>query len=171
MLENAIIGVLYALAFALLNRARGSRLFDLVDSTTEGRMAAMFFMALLTVIHYMPIAPHAVYMAFLADFVLLYFWCMWRWDAYWSAAIGSDITHSRLWGVLAMTARQGLILPFYAFVSWQSGWVAPWWGLSFLLMGVTYTISSKLSPGVSVIRNAEFANGAIMGLTVWMLGA
>lgn len=163
--------IIFILMFCFLNRMRGSQIYGLVNSTTEGRMVSMFFMTVLTVLRYMPVDHTAVYMAFLIDFVLLYFWCMWRWDAYWSAAIGSDVMHSRLWGVGMMTLRQSLILPFYAFISWQTGWVAPCWSLSFLLMGVVYTISSKLTPGVNTIRNAEFANGAIMGATVWMLGA
>lgn len=161
--------LLYMLSFGVLNRARGSQFFSLFSSTTEGRLLSSFLMAALTVLRYTPVDGDAALMAILIDFGLIYFWSIWGWDAYWSAAIGQDPNHTRLWGVLMMTARQALILPFYAFVSWQNGWAHPFFAASFLLMGVTYYIFSKLTR-MAAIQNAELANGAIMGATTWLLG-
>lgn len=159
----------YSVLFAIFNRARGSQLFGLTSSTTAGRLVSTLGMALATSCPMAADTWHDKAEILGGCWLLLFFWSVWRWDAYWSAAIGSDPLHSRFWGVMAMTVRQSLILPFYAFVAGFNATPHPFYALSFLLMGVTYTLSSVITPGKNTIRNVELINGAIMGATVWLI--
>lgn len=156
--------------FALCNRARGTQFFNWFGSTTEGRLAATFLMALCSVPMNFLDMNLTIGFVMLA-WLLLYGWTIPAWDAYWSAAIGSDSKHSRAWGVATMTLRQGLLLPYYAFLAWLArDWSHLIYASSILLMGAVYWLSSKLTPGVNTIRNAELVNGAIMGITRWAIG-
>lgn len=156
--------------FSLLNRARGTQFFSWFSSTTEGRLAATFLMALCSI----PVDFNDMNMTLelaMAAWALLFVWTIPAWDAYWSAAIGSDPNHSRMWGVAMMTLRQGLLLPYYGFLAWLAyDWSHLIYAGSILLMGGVYWLSSKLTPGVNTIRNAELANGAVMGITRWAIG-
>ncbi len=160
----------YMAAFALLNRARGTRIFNLTSSTVAGRMVAMMGMAILTVIRHTP-EPEDVALALVIYFLLLMLWASPAWDEYWAAEIGTP-PHSKKWGVAMMTLRMSLILPFYAFIALQDGWDNGWMSMSWVLLSLTYLVSGFMYKHTNntVIAAPELVNGAIIGATVWLMG-
>lgn len=168
---NYVILIVVAGVFAAMNRARGSQFYDLLGSTTEGRLLSTLVMALTAVLPVTGIGhiAHALEMVS-AAWLLLYLWTVPGWDAYWGAAIGSGSTHSKLWGVGMMTLRMTTLLPYYALLAYLAG---DWWrmayGASFLLMGAVYAFWGAVTPGANVIRNPELTNGAIMGITTRLI--
>jgi hypothetical protein len=165
--------LIFMMAFgAFLNRARGGAFDGLIPSDAIGRPLSMSGFALMNIFLFMPATSLGIAELFVGSTLLLWFWCCFGWDSLWGAAIGSGSTHSKLWGTAMMTLRMSLILPYYAFLVWFTG--TPLWHMAysatFLLMGVTYYISGRFTPGTNVIRNPELANGAIIGATAWLIG-
>lgn len=167
-----LFNIPFAIAYAFLNRARGSKLFGYTNSTTVARMVSMSGMAFLTTFRYLPGTALEFVELFSGCLALLMLWCAPAWDSYWSAAIGNEPLQNRLSGTLKMSVRMSLILLYYAFVVWFTG--APIWHMvyatSFLLMGITYYFSGLYTPGVNVIRNPELANGGIIGAITFLIG-
>ena len=169
---NIIFALAFIFIFAVLNRARGSGFDNFFTSTTITRLLSMGLMSGLSTLRFLPLDLKDAAILFSAQLALLMLWAVPAWDSLWGAAIGSGSTHSKLWGTAMMTLRQALILPYYAFLI---GWThMPLWhaaySATFLLMGVTYYLSGRFTPGTNVIRNPELANGAIIGVTTWLIG-
>lgn len=170
---------LYAAIMGALNRARGSQIYGLAQSTVEARVVAMLFMACFT----MGIAGSIIVAPVI--FAGLMLWCSFAWDNYWSAAIGNPTDldkptfppvdfimriafrwlrpRPRLWGALAMSLR-GFIAGYALFVAlgFMGYTKAPFLGLGLLLQGVPYYAFGHLPGGKYTIFLSEFAVGALM---------
>lgn len=144
--------------FAVLNRARGCHLYGMTGSTVVSRVVPMAIMA--------GLSGGGVLQQAIA-FGLLMLWCTPAWDKYWSEEIGHSATHSRLYGLMQMTARQSLILPCYLFLAGANS-ANPLWAMTFLLNGLPYYIMGYTKHW-NPIGISEYAVGAIVGLTVGML--
>src|SRR5262245_52176304 len=91
--------LIVALLFAFLNRARGSRLYGLTDSTALARLVSTHFMGVIAgtlALQQDPGNPAHMAAVTLWTWGTLMLWCTPAWDAYWSAAIGNDPAHGRL---------------------------------------------------------------------------
>lgn len=171
MADYLLYGMI-ALVFAIMNRARGSQFFSLTDSTTEGRLLSTFLMTASALVPFTGFGnPEHQIEVVAAAWALLYVWTVPGWDAYWSAAIGNDPSHSKLWGIGMMTLRQGgLLLPYYAFLSGLTGdWHHMAYAASTLLCGAVYAFWGAVNKTSAVIEYAELTNGAIMGLTTVLI--
>lgn len=171
-----MIFLLFVTAFAILNRARGTRLFNKTSSTEIGRLVSMAGMTFLT-LFLLPQKDFTLVTVSAGGLLALFLcWCSFAWDAYWSAAIGNDPLHSRLWGLRAMTYRMALAAPVIILVALLAEKpVNAVFGAGFLLMGLPYYIAGyarKWFPSVVVnpIAPAEFSVGAILGALIWMAG-
>ena len=171
----------FMIAFAFLNRARGTRLYNLTNSTVSGRMVSMGCMALLTSLLFVGNALNFC-LAFTGVFISLMLWCSFGWDNYWSAAIGNttDITKKicapvdwimaklpamplRLWGTIAMTLRMTFAMPAIIGVAFLSGNIDHViYGAGSLLFGLPYFISGAIYPK-NPIGMAEYCVGALLG--------
>lgn len=181
--------LLTIVSFAFWNRARGSQLFDLAKSTTEGRLLSCFGMATTAAMLVAMNLPHATYLIVAVaagSMAALMFWCVFAWDNYWSAAIGNptSITKAafapvdlvmrgfswlpiRLWGTLAMGLRQMLLAPFLIGLAIVCGHP----GLSVLgaapiAFGVPYLVGGYLKAVVAPVTFAELVIGGVMGFLV-----
>ncbi len=141
--------------FGVLNRARGSHLFELTTSTELGRVVATGGMALLLGWHYSSFA------ILLWVWAALLLWCEPGWDKYWSEEIGHSATHDRLYGLMQMTARQLLILPCVLGIGAIAGW--SWWMLLVVLLGLPYYVFGYVSERYA-IPASEYAVGALLWL-------
>ena len=170
---NLLLGIFFVVVFSIMNRARGSRIFNLVKSTTEGRLASMAVCALATTLVLALTSsalPIPLYQIFFVLWGLLYGWTVPAWDAYWGAAIGSNSPHSKAWGIGMMTLRNLLLLPFYGFVTYLSGdWSHLIFSASILLMGLVYYVWGLVIKDGAVIQDSELTNGAIIGMTTWAI--
>jgi hypothetical protein len=188
-----LAAVCLILIFAILNRARGSHLFGMLDSTNEGRAIATFLMAAATAI-----ASQGDYLD-MAEILLwtwagLIFWCVFGWDEYWGAAIGSTFNPNkpefspvdwlmlqmpwftpvynatatdlrrRLWGAVAMGLRQGLAVPCLVGMAYMTGHPNHgWYAAGTLLFGFIYMASGYLVALAYAIPLAEPVVGAALG--------
>lgn len=147
--------LLYLTLMAAFNRARGSRFWNTIPSTTETRLLATLGMVISLV------AIKANLSLFFL-WPLLMLWCIPAWDAYWSAEIGHDPNHSRLWGLAAMALRMTLAAPAVlaaAYLTQGNYWPAaatPFLALPYFLFGF---IQSDLT-----IPRSEYAVGALLGI-------
>lgn len=175
-----IIGIIFIIWCAFCNRVRGSQAFGLVSSTTIGRLLASFGIASATMLISYPFFTSNVFFfcTSLFLFTALDAWTIPAWDAYWSAELGSDKNHSKIWGLAYMTLRMALIIP--APVILAVGMDKPWQSLYatlFLLMGLPYIFWGAFLPRFfnslrdSAILFSEFTVGAIIGimflLVIW----
>lgn len=154
---------IYAIAFAFLNRARGTRLFNMTGSTVIGRIVSTMSMALIVSLQSIPSTINMVE-TFFAVFAGLMLWATPHWDSYWSAAIGNDPTHGREWGVDMMGLRGLLIMPTFialAFLGHQEGW---WIGMLGIFQGIPYLLAGIPKNKGYAIPIAEYSWGACMGL-------
>lgn len=107
-----------------------------------------------------------------ASFPLLLVWSLLGWDDYWSAEIGHDPAHSKMWGLWKMTERMLAIFPALAVVDYAAFIfdhnTNPWWAAGVLTMGLPYLAFGALVPKNPIIY-AELAVGAIIGITNWNL--
>lgn len=161
----------FCIWFAILNRARGSQLFGYTDSTVIGRLVAALGMAISVYILSLfdGISNIHAVIVFFWTIGALMFWMVPRWDAYWSAEIGNDPKHSRLWGLATMTLRMLLAAPCIIGLAYLSEHIdKAWLALATAFLAVPYLIFGYLTPGANVIRNSELAAGAILGALVFM---
>lgn len=153
--------------FSILNRARGSQIFGLTDSTTMGRVVSSFGMAMIA--GFMDIR-HASYI-YCWSWLTLFLWMLLGWDKYWSAEIGNDPVHSKGWGIANMLWRMALIIPYFVGLAYISGhsdrvWLAAG---SLLFWAPYYIIGSFSKP--HVIPWSEYIIGAMIGsLTLLIAG-
>lgn len=167
---------------AFLNRARGSNFAGFILSDTETRILSMSGFGLMTALYFHPFGfevaglhfdeAAAFGLMFIMSTLLLWLWCAEGWDALWGEATGLTPGSDRFVGTIKLTIRMALILPFYLFLLTVVRGPAQHaaYAASFLLMGVTYYLSAKWLPGPNIIRNAEWANGAIIAATIWLIG-
>lgn len=152
---------LYLLWMAICNRARGSGIYDHVESTTLTRLIATFGMAFSTALWCQNILLVTVWL-----WASLMLWCVPAWDAYWSAAIGNDPKHTRLWGLNAMTLRQCLGIPALAGFCYLVGG-NPWFIAFPVLYGLPYYIWGHVisqQNAVGPITYAEYTVGLLWGV-------
>lgn len=159
--------MIYALIpfYALLNRARGTKLFNLVNSTVIGRLLSTMLMA---VSASLAVIPETLLMLEVFGWLWasLMLWCTPAWDKYWSAAIGHDPDHSRLWGLAMMTLRMTLGAPAIiglAFIINKP--LHAYYALGTLFMGLPYYVFGYLRPQ-KPIDYSEPVVGAILGLMI-----
>jgi hypothetical protein len=162
--------IITMLAFAVLNRARGSQFYELANSTVLGRAISTFLMGVVAAFPF--INDLLVF-----DLMLVWVWgslMLWAtpgWNKYWSAAIGNEIEYSRLWGLGMMTLRQLLAVPCIigvAIIASNSGFTA--YALLPLLFGLPYYIAGWIDPHYN-IPFAEYTVGAMLGGAIFMAGA
>ena len=170
--------------FALLNRARGSKLFGLTRSTTVARVISTTGMALLTY------ESHPTLAVLLWSFASLFFWQVFGWGKYFAAVHGHidpngggmrwiDRAMDRLdlptftaeerkrWGTVAMGLRQTLLIPFIVGLALLTGDPGKAWLAAFTpLFGLPYYIGGKLNQKYAVLI-AELILGAMIGAIVY----
>lgn len=181
----------YALAplFALLNRARGNHLFEQTESTTVSRLLSTLGMALLIYLTALFQGYDIIRATLMCLWALatLMLWCIFAWDRYWEACLGGPVnsqtgfvfvdwlmrfwplptedTALRLWGLLAMTLRQLLILPCLTGLAYLSGH-SPVWSLGTLLLGACYYVAGYAVSNGFAVMTAELCSGGLIGFLV-----
>jgi hypothetical protein len=192
-----LLTVCLILIFSILNRARGSQFFGLLDSTTEGRLIATFLMAVAAAI-----ASLGDYFD-MAEIILwtwagLILWCVFGWDEYWGAAIGSTFNPNkatfapvdwlmklqpwfapvyqatagdvrrRLWGAMAMGLRQSLAIPCLVGLGYLTGHAEHgWYAAGTLLFGFIYLAAGYAAGLVYAVPVAEYGVGAAFGFLIF----
>lgn len=169
------------LLYAILDRARGSKLFGLTHSTTEARLVSAFGMSLLSAMAF-PSLP-----VFLWSLASLYFWQVFGWGKYFAAVHGhidpgggsvkpvdwlmrrlnlpTDTEEDRKrWGTVAMGLRQAFIAPYFIGLAVLSGHYDRALLAAFTpFMGIPYYLGGKISQQHAV-EIAELINGALIGV-------
>lgn len=165
------------LAFAILNRARGSKLYGLTTATQVSRIVSTHGMATLV------LAITASHICTFYTWATLFLWALPGWGKYAGAAIGEGlnraekefapvdwlmerlpITSVRLWGAVAMGLRMLLVLPCtlgLAYLTDGSYWpslLVPFMGLVYLPCGWLF--------GASGWAAGEYAAGAVLGVII-----
>jgi hypothetical protein len=156
MIELALIPLC-----SVLNRARGNRFWGNIPSTVESRFLFAIIIAAATTamtgnIWVLP--------TLLAGLML---WCTPGWDTEWSAQIGNDPLHSKALGCVMMFLRQLLILPAFGAVAYICHGNYAYCGIAGLLW-LPYLLFGIITKA-KCIQNAEFANGALIGLALAMM--
>lgn len=170
--------------FALLNRARGSKLFGLTASTTVARIVSTLGMALLTY------WAHPKLSVLLWSFASLFFWQVFGWGKYFAAIHGqidpnggrmqwvdwamerigmptNTVEQRKKWGTVAMGLRQTLLIPFIVGLAYLTDDPAKLWLVPVTpLLGLAYYMGGKISQQYSVFI-AELIVGAVIGIIVY----
>ncbi|MBP3955382.1 hypothetical protein J8F10_08825 [Gemmata sp. G18] len=175
-----LVGVLFTSAFAFLNRARGSKLFDQTTSTTVARLVSTFFMALLVLLVSVnwPAAAWA--------WVALFLWAVPEWGKYMGAACGNRIDStekgfilsewvlacvaardSRVRGLIGTAVRMALAAPCVAGVGFLTGG-AVWPASLTPFMAVPYFWLSYFLDSGRSWKYGEYAAGALLGAALWL---
>ena len=169
----------FAIAFALLNRARGSKLFDLTKSTQFARIASTHVMAALV------LACTGSLACGVWAWATLYLWALFGWGKYAGAAIGVGlnraerefppvdwvmerlpITDERLWGAVAMSLRMLLALPCTLGLAYLTDG-ASWPSLFVPLMGAVY-VPCGHHFGARGWKYSEYCAGGILGVVLYL---
>lgn len=177
--------MLVVIVFALLNRARGSRLYGLTDSTLAGRLIATGLMAAVTA--WASGGPSAPVLAW--TWASLMLWCSFGWGRYFVAATGGPIADEResrwvdwvmdrlrlptdtplrrrIWGSVAMGLRQSFLTPSLVGLAILSGHPdRAGFALLTPLLGLCYLPAGFARPR-DPIPVAELALGAALGLLI-----
>jgi hypothetical protein len=174
----------FAIAFALLNRGRGSHFGNEIDSTVASRLITALGMAVLTIIA-------AQTDEITGDIILVWvfagisLWDWFGWDNYWSAAIGNhtDINTAsfkpvdwlmhllpamsiRIWGTVAMGLRQSLASPCIVGLAFLTGHPEhAWYAAGTLLFGLPYLLAGYLFKAPVMV--AEYAVGGALGFILF----
>lgn len=152
----------FGLWCALMNRMRGSQFWNLLPSTTLGRILAMLGIATATVA-----LTGNIYM--FGVWPLLYGWTVLAWDAYWSAEIGHDKAHGKLWGFGMMAWRMSLLSPAILYAAYIAGGNY-WWALATPLLALPYFILGSLARRMPALKDpipaSEYAVGALLGFII-----
>jgi hypothetical protein len=161
-------------AFALLNRARGTKLYGLTNSTVVGRLVATLGMGVLASLCVMPDSEMMLEVG-VWTWLSLFLWAIPAWDNYWGAAIGSVFNpdepafapvdwllrvmpwfstvyaatasdlRRRLWGATAMGLRQMLATPGLAHLAFIAGHPdRAWYAICPLAFGLFYLAAGYL---------------------------
>lgn len=188
-----MFATLASLWCGLCNCARGRRLFGLTSSTELSRIISMFGISLavagMQITSLMHVARLLIW-----SWTTLMLWCSPSWDRYWSACFGYNTALTqkgwapvdwimariwptpsgghvlRLWGLLAMTLRMSLVVPFFlglAYIGGSSLYIA---AFAFSLLALTYYISGYVIPTSHYIVAApEWVNGMILFITAYFI--
>lgn len=173
-------GLAFSIAFACLNRARGSKLYDLTTSTTHARLAATMAMAALVLL------ASASWRAAVWAWAALFLWAVPEWGKYMGAACGNPISPvepgfmlsewavkksgvrgTRLKGLVGTAARMALAAPCAVAVALLTGgplWPAvltPFMALPYFALGYVTT------PGPAW-KHGEYCAGAILGVILYI---
>lgn len=146
--------------FSILNRARGTKLFGLTNSTTIGRLVATFGMAMAVALSDVPNALYTLPVAWLT----LFLWTLPAWDAYWSAEIGNDPLHSKFWGLWHMALRMILAAPCILGLAYiEHG--SYYWALGTPLLALPYLVFGLFKTQYTV-PCSEYTVGAMLGFLI-----
>lgn len=157
-----IVLLLFMVGYAFLNRCRGTHFFNRLDSTFDSRLLATVFMAMF-VAFYEFSSPGTMSVIMLYSWVMLMLWCTPAWDKYWSAAIGHDPKHCRLWGLGMMTLRMTLAMPFLIGIAFLSGHPDNVvYAAGAMTLGFPYYFWGYAAPK-NPVGMAEYTVGAILG--------
>lgn len=175
-----MIETLFIILMAFLNRCRGSGFYGYLEYNE--RISATVLM----------IFCCALYLQNWLTFFcwpFLFFWCVFGWGKYFSAATGHvnvnekefapvdwamkklgistrDGIDAKIWGTIAMALRHSLILPFIIAIALIGGdFERIYWALLFPLMGVSYFVGGLISQK-RCIEIAEYLCGAIIAIMV-----
>lgn len=156
--------------YALCNRARGSQLYGLTDSTVIGRLASTLGMALSNGLFFN--LGSIIQMEIAAwSWASLMLWCTFAWDKFWSAMLGNDPNHSKLWGLGWMALRQSLAVVEVIGGCWLTGNLDRWWlALATPLLAVPYIIYGIVAKKTPIL-DAELTDGAMLGIINYMVMA
>lgn len=159
----------FALLFGFLNCARGRKLFGTTSSTEVGRLVSTFLMSC-AIAALLPYNWKLMIEVGAISWALLMLWATPAWDAYWSAEIGHDPIHSRLWGLGMMTLRMSLAMPLLGVLAFiVNEPTHNFYILGLLLMGTPYYITGWFKGFEKwAIATSEFADGAILGTLVFL---
>lgn len=175
-----LLGSVFVLCFAVLNRARGSKLFDLTTSTTVARIVSTGGMALLVLLASSDIK------AGWAAWLGLFLWSVPEWGKYMGAACGNPInpeekgfilsewavrwsgaSNTRTQGFIGTAVRMALAAPCVAAVAWLTGgpvWpslLAPTMALAYWLLGF------RLDSG-RAWKYGEYCAGGVLGFLLYL---
>jgi hypothetical protein len=176
--------ILFSACFGVLNRARGSKLFEQTDSTTIGRLASAIVMGYLAMLA-SGLTGQRAYWLLAWTSISIYLGMLPGWGKYVGAAIGANydheekemglvdwimerlpLEHGRIWGAVAMSVRMILLVPCVIGVAFITGG-NPLWGLLAPLMGWCYWITGYLfSEGAW--GKGEVLSGALLGLLIFL---
>lgn len=176
--------ILFSACFGVLNRARGSKLFEQTDSTQIGRIVAAFGMAYLAMLASRLVGARANALL-LWVFVSVYLGMLPGWGKYAGAAIGAQIDpeereflpvdwimkrlpleQGRIWGGMAMCLRLMLLMPCVIGVAFITGG-NPLWALLTPLLGWCYWITGLVFDE-GAWGKGEILSGALLGLLIFL---
>lgn len=171
--------IFIAIIFALLNRARGSKLFERTTSTAIARIASTLAMAVVVTLMAGP--QHSFRPILAWAWASLFVALLFGWGKYAGAAVGAGrkdeaefapvdwlmefipIRSDRLWGALAMGLRLSLLAPALlglAFLTHGAYWPA----LFTPLLGLTYLAGGYLFGPGKGWAVGEYCTGAALGV-------
>lgn len=173
-------GFLFATSFAFLNRARGSKLFDLTTSTTVSRLASTFAMAALVML------ASGDWLAAAWAWASLFLWAVPEWGKYLGAACGNPINeaekgfvpsewvvgllplrNSRTRGLIGTAVRMSLAVPCGVGIAYLTG--GPMWpALLAPAMALPYFGLGLVLDSGRAWKYGEYGAGAVLGLLVCM---
>lgn len=179
-MTNALWLLTFAICFSLLNRARGSKFFDLTTSTTFSRIISTNGMGLLV-----GLMTHSLGAA-LATWLLLFLWSIPEWGKYMGAAVGnpidknekgfllsemavtaSKVVNTRIKGLIGTAVRMALAAPALVAVAIITD--GAWWpGLLTPLMAAPYSILGLFIPAGPAWKYGEYCAGAILGVLLFL---
>jgi hypothetical protein len=142
--------------FAILNRARGTKFFEMTTSTVKSRIFSTLLMA-----STIAFKGNNVIL-FPLCFIGLMFWCTFAWDEYWAAAIGNG-PKSRWWGVKMLGIRGLFLYPTFVCIGILGHPLSYLVGLTGVLQGIPYLIGGIPKKKHYSILIAESLWGACMG--------
>ena len=144
---------------SILNRARGSKLFGCTESTAVARWVFAASMGIIAAL--MIPAPQVGFAVFLWVMLSMYFWSMFGWREYCSAAVGNEIARSRLWGLGQLSMRHSAGVHCLVGLCWLSGHWTPLimapaaFGLPYYLLGYV-TAPNKAWAGAEYVIGAAW---------------
>lgn len=166
----------FATAFAALNRARGSKLFDLTTSTTVARIVSTGLMAALV------LAVSGNLAAGWAAWWGLYIWSVPEWGKYMGAACGNPVNpeekgfilsewavkksgarDTRLQGLIGTAVRMALAAPVVIAVARLTGG-SVWPSLLTPLMALPYFLLGFVLDSGRAWKYGEYCAGAVIGV-------
>ena len=165
---------------AVLNRARGSKLFKTTTRTGIARIAFAIGMALMAA----AFAEHAK-LVFCVSFAGFFFWSLPAWGKYAGMAVGTDSSDEKetVWidkildrfklpfqleGAIGLSLRMLYAAPVLFAISFVEGG-AYWTGLLTPLMGASYYVTGLIW-GKEGWKYGEYVSGGLLGLlTFWSL--
>lgn len=163
-----MIESIFCVLCAFMNRARGTKLFEMTRSTTIGRIVSMggiaFVAHLYALMHgYSLFISVGVFAWVWASLML---WCVWGWDDLWSATIGDQPDKSRLWGLAHLALRMIWGVPCIVGLALLAGHpFAAIWALGVPLLALPYYVWGFV-PHQYTINNAEMTVGAMWWLMI-----